>query len=86
MMSGNMFYLFREVMMIGTQPLSVFLDHPRYRRECCGRILRMSDSQPEDRGFESPRRHGVVSVSRIPSNPQLGGVAIIRRIPNLSKK
>jgi hypothetical protein len=32
-----------------------------------GRMVRTSgDSQPEGRGFESRRRHGVVSVSRIP--------------------
>jgi hypothetical protein len=31
-----------------------------------GRMVRTSDSQPEDHGFESRRRHGVVSVSRIP--------------------
>jgi hypothetical protein len=53
-------------------------------------MVRTSDSsQPEDRGFESRRRHGVVSVSRITKNPQLG-VAIISRIacgiPNLIKK
>jgi hypothetical protein len=31
-----------------------------------GRMVRTSDSQPEGRGFESRRRHGAVSVSRIP--------------------
>jgi hypothetical protein len=31
-----------------------------------GRMVRMSDSQPEGRGFKSRRRHGVVSVSTIP--------------------
>jgi hypothetical protein len=31
-----------------------------------GRMVRTSDSQPEGRVFESRRRHGVVSVSRIP--------------------
>jgi hypothetical protein len=31
-----------------------------------GRMVRMSDSQQEGRGFESQRRHGMVSVSRIP--------------------
>jgi hypothetical protein len=31
-----------------------------------GRMVRMSDSQPDCREFESRRRHGVVSVSRIP--------------------
>jgi hypothetical protein len=35
-------------------------------RRTLGRMVRMSDSQPEGRGFESRRRHGVVSVSRIP--------------------
>jgi hypothetical protein len=54
-----------------------------------GRMVRTSDSQPEGRVFESRRRHGVVSVSRIPYNPQLG-LAIISRIacgiPNLIKK
>jgi hypothetical protein len=37
---------------------------PRVERR--GRMARTSDSQPEGRGFESGRRHGVVSVSRIP--------------------
>jgi hypothetical protein len=31
-----------------------------------GRMVRMPDAQPEGRGFESRRRHGMVSVSRIP--------------------
>jgi hypothetical protein len=31
-----------------------------------GRMVRTSDSQPAGRGFESRRRHGVVSMSRIP--------------------
>jgi hypothetical protein len=31
-----------------------------------GRMVRMSDSQPGGCGFESRRRHGVVSVGRIP--------------------
>jgi hypothetical protein len=35
-------------------------------KERRGRMVRMSDSQPEGRGFESRQRHGVVSVSRIP--------------------
>jgi hypothetical protein len=37
--------------------------HKQNRR---GRMVGISDSQPESRGFESRRRHGVVSVSRIP--------------------
>jgi hypothetical protein len=41
-----------------------------------GWMVRTSDSQPKGRGFESRRRHGTVSVSRI---PQLG-VARISRI------
>jgi hypothetical protein len=40
-------------------------------------------TQPEGRGFESRRRHDVVSVSRVPLDSQLG-VAIISRILNLS--
>jgi hypothetical protein len=31
-----------------------------------GRMVRTSDSQPKSRGFDSRRRHGAVSVSRIP--------------------
>jgi hypothetical protein len=31
-----------------------------------GRMVRTSDFQPEGRGFESRRRHGVASLSRIP--------------------
>jgi hypothetical protein len=31
-----------------------------------GRMVRTSDSQPKGRGIESRRRHGAVSVSRIP--------------------
>jgi hypothetical protein len=36
------------------------------RVERRGRMVRMSDSQPEGREFESRRWHSVVSVSRIP--------------------
>jgi hypothetical protein len=50
-----------------------------------GRMVRMSDSQPEGRGFES--RRGICEQDTL--NPQFG-VAIISRIacgtPNVSKK
>jgi hypothetical protein len=51
-----------------------------------GRMVRMSDSQPEGRGFESRRRHGICEQDTL--NTQLG-VAIISRIacgtPNVNK-
>jgi hypothetical protein len=39
-----------------------WVGHPRRR----GRMVRMLDSQPEGRGFESRQKHGTVSASRIP--------------------
>jgi hypothetical protein len=54
---------------IGNVGKLVFANHVVTSRgvvERRGRMVRTSDSQPEGRGFESRRRHGVVSVSRIP--------------------